>query len=95
MEALLETDDPDGSRTLWVATNGGLARRGHGQWSIFNRHSGLPNDVVRSLHVTRTSDGRPTLWVGTRAGLSWTDPDVGRSHGARWTTPQVPRFPMR
>src|SRR5206468_2600921 len=64
---LLETAEPDGSRTLWVGTRGGLVRRARDEWTVYDRSSGLPHAAVSSLLETADIDGR-ALWVGTYGG---------------------------
>jgi signal transduction histidine kinase/ligand-binding sensor domain-containing protein/DNA-binding NarL/FixJ family response regulator len=96
--SLLETQGPDGARTLWAGTlAGGLARFERGIWTTFDTTSGLPNNGAVSLLETESPDGARTLWVGTNGGglaclaLSgageWTTFDTGSGlpHGEVWS----------
>ncbi|MBL9173326.1 MAG: hypothetical protein JNL10_07325 [Verrucomicrobiales bacterium] len=58
---------PDGS--LWIGTDGGIARWREGLLQTWTPHDGLPARRIRSLKGDRT--GR--LWVGTDSGVLWFD----------------------
>ena len=64
------TESWDG--TIWVATDGGLARlvrgsaSGHGPFRLFDASSGLPSHHVSAL----AEDRNRNLWVGTRHGAA-------------------------
>lgn len=68
--ALLQTNDPDGGKSLWIASDGDGLLRLHGeQWTIYNRkNSGLPNDSVYCLAQTFDDAGKSILWAGTDGG---------------------------
>ena len=53
----------DGS--LWIGTEGGLARLRDGRFTAMRERDGLPSDPVSAL----AEDGDGALWVGTSAGL--------------------------
>ena len=55
----------DGS--VWVATHDGLTRWQNGQFTIFRKSSGLPDDVAQSLF----QDDRGRVWVFTNHGLAY------------------------
>ncbi len=57
--------------TLWIGTDGGLARLADGDPTTLTRVEGLAGTFVRSLHL----DPEGTLWIGTRgSGLfRWRD----------------------
>lgn len=68
INALLETQDPDGGRSLWVGTrNNGLARLRGGRWSAVES-GGLPSPTITTLFQTRGAGGRLWLWAGTLGG---------------------------
>lgn len=51
--------------TLWIGTHGGgLTRLSNGEFSLIDKHAGLPNDSVLSLY----EDERGELWIGTDGG---------------------------
>ncbi len=67
--ALADTQELDGSRTLWAGTrNLGLLRLRKGAWTRFGRAQGLPGEWVHALRVQRSRDGREVLWVGFNTG---------------------------
>jgi len=49
VNCILETEEEDGRRVLYVATDGGLGERVDGRWRFLNTSTGLPNQVIRSL----------------------------------------------
>jgi hypothetical protein len=65
---------PDG--TLWAATDGGVAARVDGNWTIV--------DEQPALGVAVASDG--TVWVGGKGATAWTV----RPAGAGWEVREVP-----
>ena len=68
VNALLETQGPDGRPVLWVGTaNSGLLRFDGQNWTGFGPAAGLPSAQVWSLLETDGPEGRQ-LWIGTTAG---------------------------
>ncbi len=58
---------PAPNGVVWVGTEGGgLIGLSHSGAIVFNKNSGLPSDIVRTLYL----DAEGTLWIGTAAGLS-------------------------
>ena len=55
-------DGPDGA--LWAGTRTGLSRIDEGGIRSFGVDDGLPQEIVRDLHL----DGHGVLWVGTQGG---------------------------
>ncbi|MBX7220671.1 MAG: hypothetical protein K1Y36_12050 [Blastocatellia bacterium] len=72
---LRETVSRSGTVTLWVGTNGGLARFENGTWTVEDFKTGLPNNQIRDLLTTTEADGTRMLWVATRGGLAWRNLD--------------------
>ncbi len=69
VNSFLETEEQDGTRTLWVGTYGaGLARLRAGVWSTVTTKDGLPSDFLTSLTADRSGHGAGTIWVGTDGG---------------------------
>jgi diguanylate cyclase (GGDEF)-like protein len=66
----VETRDPNGEQTIWMASRAGLLRFRNEQLDVFNRRHGLPSDAVRGLKVQRGADGIDALWVATEGGLA-------------------------
>lgn len=66
------------SGNLWIATNAGLARLSGGTLRVFDRGSGLPHDLVRSLLVREGE-----IWAGTSRGLAHA---VISRNAPQWTT---------
>ena len=57
----------DRAGSLWVGTDGGLARWDGIQWSVFTVENGLSGETVRAI----ADDREGNLWVGTfRSGLN-------------------------
>ena len=70
VRALVETVSPEGERSLWVATEGGVARLRRGAWTRYDARSGFPAGPVVKLAASRSPAGRPVVWAGSfRAGL--------------------------
>jgi diguanylate cyclase (GGDEF)-like protein len=68
-------EDHEGS--LWIGTRGGgVIRRKDGVFTVFDKSSGLPHNVIRSLYEDKT--GR--IWVGTEEGIA-------RFENERFTVP--------
>ncbi len=65
------------TETFWVGTTRGLARWQEGAWHVETRATGLPEEYVFHLAVTRRLTPRPTLWAGTLRGLM-------RREGTQW-----------
>lgn len=82
IEALL-SDEADGRLRVWAATNRGIARIEGDRVAVINRSSGLPADIVRSLHISTGPDARTYLWAGTAAGLAWRE---AGDTGGSWQT---------
>ena len=55
----------DGS--VWIATHDGLTRWKDGQFTVFRKASGLPDDEAQSLY----QDDRGRIWVSTKRGLAY------------------------
>jgi signal transduction histidine kinase/CheY-like chemotaxis protein/ligand-binding sensor domain-containing protein/HPt (histidine-containing phosphotransfer) domain-containing protein len=68
----------DGS--IWFGLqDGGLCRLRDGDWTIFDKHSGLPSNRVNALLETTADDGSSAIWAGTINGLA-------RLSRGQWTT---------
>ena len=67
IRGLLET--PDG-KTLWIATDRGLARLENGKFRTYADDSGLPNLDTEALCLVRDEDGEVRLMVGTSNGMA-------------------------
>ncbi|HEY5906427.1 MAG TPA: hypothetical protein VIZ31_00210, partial [Vicinamibacteria bacterium] len=70
IRGLLETSDPSGKTTLWIATERGVARLQEGRLSVFGKGSGLPSLDTEALGETTDENGERTLLVGTAYGLA-------------------------
>ncbi|HEY6548586.1 MAG TPA: diguanylate cyclase, partial [Vicinamibacteria bacterium] len=70
IRGLLETSDPSGKTTLWIATERGVARLQEGRLSVFGEGSGLPSLDTEGLGETTDENGERTLLVGTAYGLA-------------------------
>jgi diguanylate cyclase (GGDEF)-like protein len=69
IRALAETESP-GGRTLWIATDNGVARYRAGVWTRYDSRSGFPAGPVVTLKASRSPEGRPVVWAGSfRAGI--------------------------
>jgi signal transduction histidine kinase len=55
----------DGS--VWVGTHDGLTKWKDGQFTVFRKESGLPDDETQSLY----QDNRGRIWVSTKHGLAY------------------------
>jgi signal transduction histidine kinase len=64
-----ETPNGTGGRTLWIATNEGLAHWERGAWKVENARTGLPHDHVACLLASQGPAG-PEIWAGTLKGLA-------------------------
>lgn len=84
VNALAETQDPDGSRRIWAGLHGeGLACFHLGRWSRIGPGDGLPDGRVWCLKPTADGKG---LWIGTDNG------GLARWEGGRLTrVPGLPR----
>ncbi|HYX23699.1 MAG TPA: hypothetical protein VFC23_06055, partial [Thermoanaerobaculia bacterium] len=70
VRSLAETVGRDGRRSLWVGTDGGLARLRDGVWTRYDPGSGFPPGPVVKLLASRSPEGEPIVWVGSfRSGL--------------------------
>lgn len=54
----------DRSGTLWVGTQGGLARWDGNAWRMFTKRDGLSADEIRAI----AADAEGYLWIGTEGG---------------------------
>lgn len=54
----------DDRGTLWIATEGGLARNIRGQWQVLTNSHGLASPFIWTL----TQDHEGSLWIGTFGG---------------------------
>lgn len=61
--------DPDGDRTVWAATRGGVVRIRENRAEVFDRRDGLPSNAVRHVRLWRSPDGIEVLWAATEAGV--------------------------
>jgi signal transduction histidine kinase/CheY-like chemotaxis protein len=78
--AVLEVEDADGRRELWVGTYGsGVLRLAGGTWTVFDTSNGIPDNLVTCLAQTVAPDGRRTIWAGTRGG------GLARFDNGAWT----------
>jgi len=69
-DTVLATGTRGPSRDVWAGTPDGLSLLHDGHWRTLTSADGLPDDLVRSVLVTR--DG--TAWVGSRHGVTrWKD----------------------
>src|SRR3954463_16540686 len=67
---LVETVSPEGERSLWVATDDGVARPRRGGWHRYDAPTGFPAGPVVKLAASRSPEGRPGVWAGSfRSGL--------------------------
>jgi diguanylate cyclase (GGDEF)-like protein len=70
IRSVAETVSPEGSRTLWVATDNGVARRRDGAWTRYEARSGFPPGPMVTLAVSHSAAGRPVVWAGSfRSGV--------------------------
>ena len=67
---IAETQADDGSSVIWVATDDGLGKLEHGQWTRYNQDSGLPSNIVTQVLETRDANGIRTIWAGTSRGIA-------------------------
>jgi len=69
---------PDGVRTYWVGTLGGMVRLTPRGWERYSPFSTRP-EVISAVGEAREEDGTPAFWVGSVGGLHHL------AHG-RWTS---------
>jgi diguanylate cyclase (GGDEF)-like protein len=70
IRGVAETVSPEGSRTLWVATDNGVARLRDGVWTRYEARSGFPPGPMVTLAVSHSAAGRPIVWAGSfRSGV--------------------------
>ncbi len=87
-QALLQTQDRSGTRTLWVGSGDQpLARFSRGTWTMTGGPA-LPIPYVTALAVTTSPDGSQVVWVGTESGC------VKLDHG-RWVPLPSDALPSR
>jgi diguanylate cyclase (GGDEF)-like protein len=67
IRGLLETSD---GKTLWIATDHGIARFEDGKMSTFAEDSGLPSLDTEGLVIASDIDGTRRLFVGTSNGMA-------------------------
>ncbi|HSG39475.1 MAG TPA: diguanylate cyclase [Thermoanaerobaculia bacterium] len=80
IRSLAETVSPDGTRSLWVGTEAGLARLREGVWTRYDAASGFPRHPVLKLLPSRSADGRTVVWAASfGSGLV----EIGED--GRWT----------
>ncbi len=71
-------EDRDGH--LWVGTHGfGLHRHAEDEMTVYTTDDGLPDDIVRDLHV----DAAGALWIATNDGLSRFEDDGIKAYTSR------------
>ncbi|MFL6193204.1 MAG: diguanylate cyclase [Thermoanaerobaculia bacterium] len=76
IRGLAETVSADGVRSLWVATDAGVARLRQGRWTRYDAASGFPRGPVVKLLAARSAAGRPIVWAGSfHSGLIRFDDD--------------------
>jgi serine/threonine protein kinase/ligand-binding sensor domain-containing protein len=69
VRAIVETTGPRGTRTLWIGSDGGLARLEEGRWSTYDtRNSPLQNHEILGLTEVVEASGARVLWIGTATG---------------------------
>ena len=79
VNALLETPDGRGGRTVWIGTHdGGVLRFTEGRFEVFAEDDGLPANRVWALHAEPTPGGGLAVWVGTESGLARLAPGTAR-----------------
>lgn len=66
--ALAEVPGPQGTATLWVGLDRGVAHLDQGRWQVSTAAEGFPSTAVVALGVTQDPDGSSSLWMGTREG---------------------------
>lgn len=59
-----------GTRTLWIASRGGLLRFTGEELSVFDRSDGLPSNAVRGIKRLSTPNGQDVLWLATERGVT-------------------------
>ena len=69
---------------MWFGTyGGGLARLHDGQWTIFDRSSGMPDNTVFEMLETTLDDGKRVLWAGMKGG------GLTRFENGRWVKGEI------
>lgn len=80
VRSLAETVSADGTRSLWVGTEAGIARLRQGVWTRYDAGSGFPRGPILKLLTTRSAESRPVVWAASfGAGLFRFEED------GRWT----------
>ncbi|OYT69992.1 MAG: hypothetical protein CFK52_12460 [Chloracidobacterium sp. CP2_5A] len=79
INALLESEGPDGAPLLWIGVNQGLYWRRAGRWRRFASPGDLPADIVRCLFVSQPRSGG--IWIGQGGGGGVTY----LHHGSWWS----------
>jgi diguanylate cyclase (GGDEF)-like protein len=70
IRSLAETVGLDGEKSLWVATDRGVARLKAGVWARYDAGSGFAPGPVVKLLASRSATGEPVVWAGSfRSGL--------------------------
>ncbi|MFY9823184.1 MAG: diguanylate cyclase [Thermoanaerobaculia bacterium] len=65
IRSLAETVGNGGTRSLWVATDLGVARLRNGTWTRYDQGSGFPKGPVIKLLTCRGPNGEPVVWAGS------------------------------
>lgn len=65
IRTLAETVAADGTRTLWVGTEGGVASLRRGVWTRYDAASGFPPGPILKLLPSRTPAGRTEVWAAS------------------------------
>ncbi|MBX7223594.1 MAG: response regulator, partial [Blastocatellia bacterium] len=76
---IAQTTNSDQTRTLWIASDGGIGRWENDRWTIFRNVAGAGDNVVFYLFASHNANGEPVLWAGT-AGQG-----LLRYEAGRWT----------
>jgi diguanylate cyclase (GGDEF)-like protein len=81
IRSIVETASPGAGRSLWIATDNGVARYSEttkqgGVWTRYDSRSGFPAGPVVTLKASRSPDGRTVVWAGSfRSGIFRFDED--------------------
>lgn len=88
--ALQETQDRDGSKSLWIGARGsGLSRYRNGQWIRYGLAQGFEHPSVYALLAMPSPKGGNRIWAGTPGGgLGWFDVDAGDGKW-HWVTQDI------
>ena len=79
---------------VWFSAGKSLLRHRDGQWRVFGKDIGLPDDRFYDLRLIPDAGGRPVLWLGSSGNgllrVDVSDPDRPR----RVDTPKLPALPL-